>query len=81
VIYLIEYDTNGGILHGISAYDNKDYEHACAARLETEIENNRAGIRRQVVILEAYSIKALRKTHARYFGFEAMRKNVEEALG
>lgn len=48
-------------------FDDSERETAESARLELELELNRRGVEREVVILEAASEEAVRRTHRRYF--------------
>ncbi|MBI5140911.1 MAG: hypothetical protein HZA20_01810 [Nitrospirae bacterium] len=51
----------------MKSFDETQHRAAEEARLERELDLNRNGIEREVVILEAASEEALRKTHRRYF--------------
>ena len=65
MLFLIEYDRNQGKVVTIREFD--DSEKAENARLELELKLNRLGIGHEVVVLEAASENALRRTHRRYF--------------
>lgn len=49
------------------------------SRLEIELDLNRAGVDHEVVLLEAASEKALRRTHRRYF--EDLKQIVKSTSG
>jgi hypothetical protein len=67
MIFLIEYDRARGEIVTFKTFDNSERQIAEDARLELELELNRLGTEREVVILEAASEEALRRTHRRYF--------------
>jgi hypothetical protein len=65
MLFLIEYDRTQGRL--VSIREFADSETAETARIDLELKLNRSGVDREVVLLEAASQQALRKTHRRYF--------------
>jgi len=65
MLFLIEYDRNQGKVITIQEFD--DSEKAQNARLEMELGLNRLGITHEIVVLEAATEEALRRTHRRYF--------------
>jgi hypothetical protein len=67
MLFLIEYDRNRGRVITIREFDETDKKRAENSRLELELELNRLGERREVVLLEAADEAALRRTHRRYF--------------
>lgn len=67
MIFLIEYDRRRGKTVSFRKFDDTERQQADEARLEMELGLNRLGAEREVVILEAASEKALRRTHRRYF--------------
>ena len=67
MIFLIEYDRNRGEIVSIVAFDDADRQKSEDARFEMELKLNRAGIEREVILLEASTEAALRRTHRRYF--------------
>ncbi|MFL6282410.1 MAG: hypothetical protein ACJ74Q_04515 [Pyrinomonadaceae bacterium] len=67
MIFLIQYDRSLGQVMALKAFSESDRPAAEEARLEVEIRLNHDGIDREVVILEAESEEALRRTHRRYF--------------
>lgn len=67
MIFLIDYDRARGELVNIDVFDDEDREAAEDARLARELSHHRKGIRREIVLLQAASEDALRKTHRRYF--------------
>ena len=67
MIFLIEYDRASGSIVTMNAFDNSERQKAEDSRLELELEHNRRGIEREVVLLEAETEDALRRTHRRYF--------------
>ncbi len=67
MLFLIEYDRNRGEVVTIQEFDDSEQESAENARLDMELKLNRLGTEREVVLLEAASEDALRRTHRRYF--------------
>lgn len=67
MLFLIEYDRNRGRIASFKAFDDEDRQTAENARLEMELELNHLGTEHEVVILEAVTEEALRRTHRRYF--------------
>lgn len=67
MIFLIEYDRRRGEIVTFRTFDDSDRQAAEDARLEMELELNRCGTKHEVVILEAATEEALRRTHRRYF--------------
>lgn len=67
MLFLIEYDRNRGQIVTFEAFDDSERHKAEESRLEMEIKLNRLGIEREVVLLEAETEEALRRTHRRYF--------------
>jgi hypothetical protein len=67
MLFLIDYDRSRGQIVTIETFDNSERQRAEDARLEKELALNRQGIEREVVLLEAETEEALRRTHRRYF--------------
>jgi hypothetical protein len=67
MLFLIEYDRIGGNLDSFIRFSDAERRLAEIARLEMELELNRQGVEREVVLLEADTEEALRRTHRRYF--------------
>jgi hypothetical protein len=67
MIFLIEYNRNRGRLMNFERFDDSERRKAEDARLELELTLNRLRITHEVVILEAASEEAVRRTHRRYF--------------
>lgn len=67
MIFLIEYDRPQGELVSIKAFDDSLREAADDERLARELTLHHQGIIREIVLLQAASKDALRKTHRRYF--------------
>lgn len=68
MIFLIEYDRRAGQIVKLLRFEERDREQAANARLEIELELNRHGDNsHEVVLLEAATEDALRRTHRRYF--------------
>ncbi len=67
MIFLIQYSRPEGIIVTYREFDDRDREKAANVRLEIELDLNRRGIDHEVVLLEAVSEEALRRTHRRYF--------------
>ena len=67
MLFLIEYDRSSGSIVSLKRFDAVKRGSAENARLEMELELNRRGVEREVVLLEADTEDALRRTHRRYF--------------
>jgi hypothetical protein len=66
-LFLIEYDRTAGKILSMRSFASEERQEAAEVRLDLEIELLRRGQIREVVLLEAGSEDALRKTHRRYF--------------
>lgn len=67
MIFLIEYNRNEGQTVSIREFDDAQRREAEDVRLEMELDLNRKGVDHEVVLLQAASEAALRRTHLRYF--------------
>ena len=67
MIFLIEYDRDRGEIVTFKSFEDSERQSAEDSRLEMELELNRRGVEHEVVILEAETEEALRRTHRRYF--------------
>jgi len=67
MVFLIEYDRSQGRIVTFRTFDDSARREAEDSRLQLELELNRRGTEREVVLLEAASEEALRRTHRRYF--------------
>jgi len=67
MIFLIQYDRQLGQIIKISEFNDADKQVAEDTRLDLEIQLAREGNTNEIVLLEASSQEALKKTHARYF--------------
>lgn len=67
MLYLIEYNREQGQLVRLDAFPTSRRTDLENARLDLELALNAAGVSHEVVILEAASEDALRRTHRRYF--------------
>jgi len=67
MIFLIEYDRDTGQLVRVDEFDDPHRAEAEDQRLTLEIDNLRAGVSREIVLLEASTESDLRRTHRRYF--------------
>jgi hypothetical protein len=67
MIFLIEYDRSRGRIVTFREFDDTERQEAEDSRLKMELELNHRGTEREVVILEAATEEALRRTHRRYF--------------
>ncbi|HZG52307.1 MAG TPA: hypothetical protein VEZ40_09230 [Pyrinomonadaceae bacterium] len=67
MIFLIEYDRRRGELITFRSFADSERRNAEEARLDMELKLHRVGTEHEVVILEAATEEALRRTHRRYF--------------
>jgi hypothetical protein len=67
MIFSIEYHRSQGRILTLTTFKDSERGKAENARLEKELDLMRNGLNYEVVLLEAASEEALRKTHRRYF--------------
>jgi len=67
MIFLVAYDRRKGKLESLRSFDASERKLAQEARLELEISLKDIPNEREIVLLDAASEDALRKTHRRYF--------------
>ena len=67
MIFLIEYNRRRGEIVTIRTFDNSEKQKAEEQLLQLELELNRRGVSHEIVLLDAVSEKAVRRTHRRYF--------------
>lgn len=67
MIFLIEYNRGEGRIVTFEAFKDVQRSDAEDLRREIELQVNRNGTEHEVVLLEAESEEALRRTHRRYF--------------
>jgi hypothetical protein len=67
MLFLIQYNRRAGTLVRLERFATSQRAQASKARLDLEIELRHQGLNHEVVLLEAESEEALRKTHGRYF--------------
>ncbi len=67
MIFLIEYNRSEGRIVTFRDFDDSQRREAEDSRLDIELELNRKGVDHEVVLLEAASEEAVRRTHQRYF--------------
>ena len=75
MIFLIEYNRPEGRLVTFQRFQDSERLKAQNAWLDLELDLNRKGVDHEVVLLEAASEAALRRTHRRYF--ETLRQILE----
>lgn len=75
MLFLIDYDRVRGQVGEFRIFQDSERKKAEDARLELELKHNYLGVTREVVLLEASSEEALRRTHRRYF------ENLSELAG
>ena len=67
MIFLIQYNRSEGKLVEFQRFDDSERETAYDTKFALELRLNDQRIRDEVVILEASSEAAVRRTHRRYF--------------
>ena len=67
MIFLIQYNRRVGQIVSFKIFDDTERSAAENVRLEIELDQNRRGIEEEIVLLEAASEEAVRRTHRRYF--------------
>jgi hypothetical protein len=79
MIFLLEYSRTLGRLVTFKRFADADRTIAERARLDLELSRNREDVQTEIVLLEASTEAALRKTHRRYF--ESARQIIESSTG
>ena len=77
-IFLIEYNRPQGRIVTFKRFKDSERLKAEKSRLDLELDLNRRGMDREIVLLEAASEGALRRTHRR--SFETPRQILESAI-
>jgi hypothetical protein len=67
MLFLIEYARSAGKIVSFKEYADAERETAQSDRLVLELRLRQRGEEHEVVLLEADSEEAVRRTHARYF--------------
>lgn len=67
MIYLIQYNRELGRIINLEPFTDSDLRYAQEERLKLELNLAENGVDDEVVILEATSEEAVRRTHRRYF--------------
>jgi len=67
MIFLIQYSRELGRIIRMDSFTDSDRKHAQEERLKLELNLSKNGVDDEVVILEASSEEAVRRTHRRYF--------------
>ena len=67
MIFLIEYNRPKGQIVKFIQFGDSDRSKAEELRLKIELELNQKRVNHEVVLLDAASKEALRRTHRRYF--------------
>jgi hypothetical protein len=67
MIFLIEYDRPAGKVLRLDPFEDSERSRAEDCRLELELTLKRDGIDHEVVLLQAETEDAVRRTHRRYF--------------
>ncbi len=68
MIFLIRYDRPKGKIVSFLTFNSEQREEAANERLLIEVDLNRRGLKQhEVILLEAETEEALRRTHRRYF--------------
>lgn len=65
--FLIQYDPTKGRVIALQTFSDEERSRADDVRIELEVKLNREQIDHEIVLLEAASEQALRRTHRRYF--------------
>lgn len=79
MIFLIEYNRPEGRIVSFKRFKDSKRLKAENSRLDLELSLNRRGMNHEVVLLEAASEDAMRRTHRRYF--EDARQIAKSATG
>ncbi len=80
MIFVIKHHRKSGISEWIGEYSNSEMEVAQQLRFETELASRNDEPRPEIVVLSAHIKDDLRRTHAKYFGLDELRKNIEGTI-
>jgi len=81
MIYLIEYNRPEGRIITFKVFAESERSEADKLRFEIELDLNRRHIDHEVVLLQAESEPAIRRTHGRYFyDAQQLLERMREAL-
>jgi len=81
MFYLIEYNRRAGRLVTFKTFAESERSEAQKLRFEIELDLNRRQIDHEVVLLQAESEAAIRRTHGRYFyDAQQLLERMREAL-
>ena len=80
MIFVISYDRGTGTSTWLAEYPDSEMEAAQQRRLTAEIEARIAHRSPEIVVLTADSKSDLLKTHAKYFGREALERTLRNLL-
>lgn len=78
MIFLVEYNRSQGRIVTFRNFDDSQQRDAEESRLGIELDLNLKGIGHEVVLLQAASEDALRRTHRRYF--EDLRQILDDKM-
>jgi hypothetical protein len=67
MIFLIEYNRSEGQIIALTSFEDSERDTAEEARLNLELALHARGVGNEIVLLEAASEEAVRRTHRRYF--------------
>jgi len=67
MIFLIEYDRDSGRIVTKKTFSDSEREAAYESRLQLELDLKLKDLKNEVVLLQAATEEALRRTHGRYF--------------
>ena len=77
MIFLLEYNRPQGQIVTLRSFAESQRREAENQRLEMELTLHRSGVEHEVVLLDAATEEALRRTHRRYF--EDLKQMVQAA--
>jgi hypothetical protein len=81
MLFLLQYHRRAGKLVRLERFATSQRMEASQAMLDLEIELRHQGVNHEVVILEAASEEALRKTHGRYFAdLDELLEDLQQAV-
>ena len=78
MIFLIEYNRQKELIVKFERFRNSERTKAENRRFQIELDLNRRKVNHEVVLLEAYSEKGLKRTHRRYF--QSLKESLREKV-
>ncbi len=80
MIFVIKHHRKLGTSEWIGEYADSEMQAAQQLRFDTEVASRNDEPRPEIVVLSAQTKDDLRRTHAKYFGIDEIRRNIERSV-